>query len=72
MSNLLIHLKEISKNAVMEAAHRRNPRLLASRAGLNEDEIEALISRDYPRIMTLAGLADSRYATNLTIKLPVS
>ncbi|HBK57217.1 MAG TPA: hypothetical protein DDZ76_13170 [Xanthomonadales bacterium] len=68
MSKLLDLMKRLGKDANLEAEYLKNPRAVAARAGLSEEETDALVNKDYVQIKTLTGLEDGQFATNASIR----
>jgi hypothetical protein len=68
MSKLLDLMKRLGKDADLEAAYKLDREGVARQAGCNDEEVQALLNKDYERISQLTGLKNGQFATNLTVK----
>lgn len=68
MSKLLELMKRLNKDTELEAAYKLDREGVARKAGCSDEEVEALLSKDYDRVRQLTGLKEGQFSTNLTIK----
>lgn len=68
MSKLLDLMKRLGSDAKLAKEYDSNPDDVMRRAGLSDEERQAMAQSDYEAIKRLTGLEDGQFATNHTIK----
>jgi len=68
VSKLLDLMKKLGSDAKLAQEYDRDADAVMRRAGLSDDEREAMLRSDYEAIKRLTGLEDGQFATNHTIK----
>lgn len=71
MSALLRLMKQLGADAALEAEYKKSEKdaeAVMERFGLNEEERQALRTKDYAAIRRLTGLKEGQYSTNTTIR----
>ena len=64
MSSLLGFMQELGRDAALAAAYERDADGVMRRAGLSDEEREAMLAKDYAAIKRLTGLEDGQFVTN--------
>ena len=68
MSKLLDLMKNLGSNAALAAEYEKDPDGVMQKAGLSEDERQAMSAKDYAEIKRLTGLKDGQFATNHIVR----
>lgn len=68
VSKLLDLMKRLGSDAKLAKEYDSNPDDVMRRAGLSDEERQAMAQSDYEAIKRLTGLEDGQFATNHTIK----
>jgi hypothetical protein len=68
MSKLLELMRKLGSDAAFAAEYDKDPDGVMQRAGLADDERQAMLDKDYTAIKALTGLKDGQFATNHSIK----
>lgn len=68
MSKLLELMRKLGSDAALAAEYTRDRDAVMQRAGLTDDERQAMLGDDYESIKKITGLADGQFATNHVIR----
>ena len=68
MSKLLDLMRKLGSDAALAAEYEKDAEAVVRRAGLSDEECEAMLEKDYPAIKRLTGLEDGKFAVNHVIK----
>lgn len=68
MSKLLDLMRKLGADAALATEYEKNKEAVIRRAGLSDEEAEALRNSDYEAIKRLTGLTDGQFATNHTVR----
>jgi len=68
VSKLLDLMKKLGSDARLAKEYDKDPDAVMRRAGLSDEERQAMSASDYEAIKRLTGLEDGQFATNHTIK----
>lgn len=68
VSNLLDLMRKLGSDAALAAEYDKDPDGVMRRAGLSDEERQAMAEKDYAAIKELTGLIDGQFATNHVIK----
>ena len=68
MSKLLELMRRLGSDAALAKEYGDDPEGVMQRAGLSDEERQAMLGSDYAAIKRLTGLEDGQFATNHTIK----
>jgi hypothetical protein len=68
MSKLLELMRRLGSDAGLVAEYAKDPEGVMQRAGLTQEETQAMLDKDYDTIKRITGLQDGKFATNHTIQ----
>lgn len=68
VSKLLDLMRRLGSDAKLAAEYEKDPDAVLRRAGLSDEEREAMAGKDYEAIKRLTGLTDGQFATNHVVR----
>lgn len=64
MSKMLDFMRELGRDATLAAEYDRDRDATMRKAGLSDEERQAMLDKDYDAIKRLTGLVDGQFASN--------
>lgn len=68
MSKLLELMRRLGSDAGLAEEYDKNADAVLRRAGLSDEERQAMLDKDYETIKKLTGLTDGKFATNHIVR----